>query len=56
LISDFRLEVYEAAFFWGIMQRVVVISYRRFGTNDRSHFLIPEERNFVKIYFYRFFY
>jgi len=34
VISGFRLEEGE---FWVITQRVVVISYRRFGTNYRSH-------------------
>jgi len=34
------------ALFWVISQRVMVISYRRFGTNYRSHLqwtIIPED-------------
>ena len=32
-----RLQTLRTALFWVIMQRVVVISYRRFGTTYRSH-------------------
>ena len=31
------------AFFWAITQRVVVISYRRFGTTYRYHFQCPSK-------------
>jgi len=37
MISGFRREVLRTALFWVITQRVVVISYRRFGTTYRSH-------------------
>jgi hypothetical protein len=37
VISDFRREEMRTAVFWVITQRVVVISYRRFGTTYRSH-------------------
>jgi hypothetical protein len=38
VISGFRREVSEnCALLWVITQRVVVISYRRFGTAYRSH-------------------
>jgi len=33
----------RTALFWAITQRVVVISYRRFGTNYRSH---PQDSSF----------
>jgi len=36
VISDFRSKVDENCIFWVITQRVVVITYRRFGTTYRS--------------------
>jgi len=35
VISDFHCEVDEI--YWDIMQRIVVIPYRRFGTSYLSH-------------------
>jgi len=35
--SGFRCEVDENCAFWAITQRVLVISYRSFGTIYRSH-------------------
>jgi hypothetical protein len=29
----------RSALFWNVTQRIVVISYRYFGTNYRSHFI-----------------
>jgi len=37
LISHFHCKVDQTAFFWVIMQRVVVISYWRFRTTYWSH-------------------
>ena len=42
--------VMRTALFWVIAQRVVVICYRRFGTNYRSHIQetgIPEPKGFL---------
>ena len=38
MISGFRREVMRSALFCYIMQRMVAIPYRRFGTTYRSHF------------------
>jgi hypothetical protein len=41
LISGFHREVLRTALFWVTTKRVVVISYRRFGTAYRSHLREP---------------
>jgi len=37
LESVYTNSIYEIALCWDIMQCMVVIPYRRFGTTDRSH-------------------
>ena len=48
IVRECHCTLLRTAFFWAIKQRVVVISYRRFGTTYRSplqgsRFLTPEE-------------